>query len=243
MAGWGTKVQTTTLSALEGDIINSLDPVVGVDPTKNAPSISVVNTALGTLDTAVDTINDNLSGFKFYPTGTQLVAYIEGHGWYNTDGKYVVWGTATAQALVQANPNTFYGRQSEEDCRGEVGADTATPFSKLEEPTLLTNTYKSLSANQQYTNFTLDIPMTGFRYIIINHTQYKFGNTSKLTILDGFYNPQSFIELETFKTTELLYKYDDNGVTCSEYYQYIDDSTIKAKSGGLGFSFTIWGIK
>lgn len=61
MGAWGTKVQTTTLSALEGNIINSLDPVVGVDPTKNAPSISVVNTALGTLDTAVDTINDNLT--------------------------------------------------------------------------------------------------------------------------------------------------------------------------------------
>ena len=52
MGAWGTKVQTTTLSALEGDIINSLDPVVGVDPTKNAPSISVVNT-----------INDNLSWY------------------------------------------------------------------------------------------------------------------------------------------------------------------------------------
>lgn len=68
MGAWGTKVQTTTLSALEGNIINSLDPVVGVDPTKNAPSISVVNTALGTLDTAVDTINDNLSNIKYSQT-------------------------------------------------------------------------------------------------------------------------------------------------------------------------------
>jgi hypothetical protein len=78
---------------------------------------------------AVDEINDNLAGFKFYPTGTQLVAYIEGHGWYNADGKYVIWGTATANALVEASPNTYYGRQSEEDLRGEVGADTAIPFS------------------------------------------------------------------------------------------------------------------
>lgn len=69
MGEWGTKVQTTTLSALEGDIINSLDPVVGVDPTKNAPSISVVNTALGTLDTAVDTLNDNLTDGLTYLRG------------------------------------------------------------------------------------------------------------------------------------------------------------------------------
>ena len=75
-------------------------------------------------------LTDNLNGFKYYPTGTQLVAYIEGHGWYkDVDGKYVIWGTATANALVEASPNTYYGRQSEEDLRGEVGADTATPFS------------------------------------------------------------------------------------------------------------------
>lgn len=75
-------------------------------------------------------LTDNLNGFKFYPTGTQLVAYIEGHGWYNADGKYVIWGTATANALVEASPNTYYGRPSEEDLRGKVGADTASPFSK-----------------------------------------------------------------------------------------------------------------
>lgn len=93
-----------------------------------AQDINATNAQVNTNTGAIADINDNLSGFKFYPTGTQLVAYIEGHGWYNADGKYVIWGTATANALVEASPNTYYGRQSEEDLRGEVGADTGVPF-------------------------------------------------------------------------------------------------------------------
>lgn len=127
----------------------NIDESVITNLVETAPELEKLRTALDNIDLAankvtydnthsglsankvqgaIDEINDNLSGFKFYPTGTQLVAYIEGHGWYNTDGKYVIWGTATANALVEASPNTYYGRPSEEDLRGEVGADTAIPF-------------------------------------------------------------------------------------------------------------------
>lgn len=125
----------------------NIDESVITNLVETAPELERLRTALENIDldasnvtyhsttveAELDEINDNLNGFKFYPTGTQLVAYIEGHGWYNTDGKYVIWGTATANALVEASPNTYYGRPSEEDLRGEVGADTATPFKSVSE--------------------------------------------------------------------------------------------------------------
>lgn len=133
-----TPLNATNLNKMDKGIDDLDDELVTVKNTIenmsfDADAISYDNTQSGLQATdvqgAVDEINDNLNGFKFYPTGTELVAYIEGHGWYkDADGNYVIWGTATANALVEASPNTYYGRQSEEDLRGKAGADTATPF-------------------------------------------------------------------------------------------------------------------
>lgn len=80
---------------------------------------------------AIDEINDNLAGFKFYPSGTSIVGLISDDSAYtDEDGNYVVWGTATANQLVADNPNTYKSLASTEDCRGEAGADTAIPFSE-----------------------------------------------------------------------------------------------------------------
>ena len=110
-------------------------------------------------------LTDNLSGFKFYPTGTGIVGLIADDSAYtDADGKYVIWGTATANALVEASPNTYYGRQSEEDLRGEVGADTAVPFSNTKIFDLLPKTITiSGYANQtnQETVSGLGIPTMG----------------------------------------------------------------------------------
>ncbi len=78
-------------------------------------------------------INSDLNGFKFYPAGTGIVGLIADDSAYtDANGKYVIWGTATANQLVADNPDTYKSVPSEEDCRGEVGADSATPFSKAD---------------------------------------------------------------------------------------------------------------
>lgn len=75
-------------------------------------------------------LNDNLSGFKFYPIGTQIVGLIADDSAYtDANGNYVVWGTPTAEQLVEDNPNTYKAIASTEDTRGKVGADTGIPFS------------------------------------------------------------------------------------------------------------------
>ena len=132
-------------------------------------------------------LNDNLSGFKFYPIGTQLVAYIEGHGWYNTDGKYVIWGTATANALVEASPNTYYGRPSEEDCRGEVGADTGIPFSKklVLKNLKVYSGYGNIGANGTSCQYYLELDVSSYNLLKIKNLTNSTANAKcGLTLTD-----------------------------------------------------------
>lgn len=82
----------------------------------------------------VTTLEGDLSGFKFYPTGTGIVGLISDDSAYtDEDGNYVVWGTPTAEQLVEDNPNTYKSVPSTEDLRGKVGADTGVPFSSRDD--------------------------------------------------------------------------------------------------------------
>jgi hypothetical protein len=81
---------------------------------------------------AIDEINDNLSGFKYYPIGTQLVALVADDSFYtDANGKYVLADSPTGQTLL-ADTATYKASASTEDTHGEVGADTCSPFRKLE---------------------------------------------------------------------------------------------------------------
>lgn len=76
----------------------------------------------------VNTLDANLDGFKFYPTGTELVALVVDDSFYTDEnGKYVLADSPTGHTLL-ADTATYKALASTEDCRGEVGADTATPF-------------------------------------------------------------------------------------------------------------------
>lgn len=133
-----TPLNATNLNKMDKGIDDLDDEVVTVknaieNMSFDADSISYDNTSSGLQATdvqdAVDEINDNLSGFKFYPTGTQIVGLIADDSAYtDEDGNYVVWGTATAEQLVEDNPNTYKSVPSTEECHGEVGADTCSPF-------------------------------------------------------------------------------------------------------------------
>ena len=121
----GRKVATTPIVPTPsggGNVINSWN--TSDNKETNAPSMKIVKDGL-------DEINDNLSGFKFYPTGTGIVGLISDDSAYtDANGKYVIWGTPTAEQLVEDNPNTYKAVASTEDTRGKVGADTASPFNK-----------------------------------------------------------------------------------------------------------------
>lgn len=79
-------------------------------------------------------LNDNLSGFKFYPSGIQgLLLYDATNSkfWQTSNGEYVLTGTPTAYQVLADNPSiTFDGATNTEDLRGKVGADTVVPFRK-----------------------------------------------------------------------------------------------------------------
>lgn len=94
----------------------------------------------GAIDKVVDnigTINDNLSGFKFYPTGTQLVALVADDSFYkDANGKYVLADSPTGRTLLE-DTATYKALASIEDTRGEVGADSALPFSGDKDWTLI----------------------------------------------------------------------------------------------------------
>jgi hypothetical protein len=108
-----------------GHLQNEIDAI-----NAKIPSGASTSNKLAT-ESEIATINDNLSGFKFYPTDTGIVGLIADDSAYtDEDGNYIVWGTATANQLVEDNPNTYKSVPSTEDCRGEAGADTAIPFSE-----------------------------------------------------------------------------------------------------------------
>jgi hypothetical protein len=130
------ELQLATYDVDESVISNLEETAPVLEPLRTgltASGINYDNTHSGLTATkvqgAIDEINDNLSGFKFYPTGTQIVGLIADDSAYtDEDGNYIVWGTATANQLVEDNPNTYKSVPSTEDCRGEAGADSATPF-------------------------------------------------------------------------------------------------------------------
>jgi hypothetical protein len=133
-----TPLNATNLNKMDKGIDDLDDEVVAVKNTIenmsfDADAISYDNTQSGLQATdvqgAVDELNDNLSGFKFYPAGTGIVGLISDDSAYtDEDGNYVIWGTETAEQLVEDNPNTYKSVPSEEDTRGKVGKDTVVKF-------------------------------------------------------------------------------------------------------------------
>ena len=84
---------------------------------------------MNTTNGKVNTLDANLDGFKFYPTGTDIVGLIADDSAYiDENGNYVIWGTQTAEQLVEDNPNTYKSVPSAEETHGKVGADTCVPF-------------------------------------------------------------------------------------------------------------------
>lgn len=109
----------------------------------------------------VTTIENNLDGFKFYPTGTQIVGLISDDSAYtDEDGNYVVWGTETAEQLVEDNPNTYKAVASTEDTRGLVGEDTAKSFGGVGVKRTIINKSINIGTGGDYGQLTANIDIT-----------------------------------------------------------------------------------
>lgn len=112
-----------------GSVIDTDAEHITYDNTESGLESENVQGAIDEVVDNISTINDNLSGFKFYPIGTNLVALVADDSFYtDSDGKYVLASSTTGQALITGDPTTYKSLASTEDTRGEVGADTATPF-------------------------------------------------------------------------------------------------------------------
>ena len=148
-----TPLNATNLNKMDKGIDDLDDEVVTVknaieNMSFDADSISYDNTSSGLQATdvqdAVDEINDNLTelndnlnGFTYYPSGAiDLVASVSNNSYYtDANGKYVLADSPTGESLI--DNITYKSLASNEDLRGEVGADTVSPFkSKIKIPNI-----------------------------------------------------------------------------------------------------------
>lgn len=176
---------------------------------------------------AIAQINDNLSGFKFYPTGTGIVGLIADDSAYtDADGKYVIWGTATANQLVEDNPNTYKSVPSTEDLRGEVGADTAVPFSNKK---VLNYQHTAFSAGYGATNTVFNISVTKDIkeiYIMFNCAKHNTMSCGALAFSGSAYSSNNIVSSKSASgntyITSYVYKVLTNGT----------DGTVTVKLNG-----------
>lgn len=142
----------------------------------------------------IATLNDNLSGFKFYPTGTQLVALVADDSYYtDTNGKYVLADSTTGQSMI--DNVTYKALASTEDCHGEVGADTATPFSSGVD--LENISIQGVTANRSFT------AIIGHKYLVSVVTYFTgstYPSISGGTIINesSVYQTYRYVFLKTF---------------------------------------------
>lgn len=160
--------------------------------------ISVLGSENASQAQDITDINDNLSGFKFYPIGTGIVGLISDDSAYtDANGKYVIWGTETANQLVADNPNTYKSVPSEEDTRGKAGADTATPFSSLEDinPTKLTSNAFKLRLGISQNTIVNMLPIQGYSSISLIKNDANVDFRISFVLKDGTESAETVITL------------------------------------------------
>ena len=150
----------TTLTATAAYVYTARD--INYQPSDENWSVNNVQEALTELKTDVNNINNKVEGIKrVYKTGeVELVALVSDDSFYkDSNGKYVLSNSDTGRALL-ADTSTYKSLASTEDCIGEVGVDTASPFKGGGSKVYYLGTgasfdIKNLFPND-YQNFTVD---------------------------------------------------------------------------------------
>jgi len=226
-----TPLNATNLNKLDKGIDDLDDEVVTVknaieNMSFDADSISYDNTSSGLQATdvqdAVDEINDNLNGFKFYPAGeVDLVASVSDDSYYtDSDGNYILADSPTGETLI--DDVTYKALASNKDLRGKVGTDTAVEFGgktmKVKEILILQNIAPS---NTKIGFATISNLTTK----VINFSRAFLASYS-ITNLEGEYFSVSVGSNTTIKAKKAgkyaIYKLTSNGATgLHENYTYV----------------------
>lgn len=121
-----TDGSTSTFEVTNGANV-TIDDQLDANST-NPVQNKVVTGAISGLSTAVSNISNNLNGFTFYPAGeVNLVASVADDSYYtDANDKYILADSPTGESLI--DDITYKSLASNEDLRGEVGADTVSPF-------------------------------------------------------------------------------------------------------------------
>ena len=124
-----TDGSTSTFEVTNGDNV-TIDDQLDDDST-NPVQNKIVTGAINDIVNNLNGIVNNLNGFTFYPAGeVDLVALVADDSYYkDTNDKYVLADSPTGESLI--DNVTYKSLASNEDLRGEVGADTVIPFSQV----------------------------------------------------------------------------------------------------------------
>ena len=168
-----------------------------------------------------DTLNDNLSGFKFYPIGTGIVAYIADDSYYlDNNNKYVLANSPTGQALITSDPSTYKALANNTDLYGIEGEDTVSGFEPSSTP--ITVGGITMSTIDEKLNFLCN-----------------GGGNDKTTVLSNHQNNLYAMLLENnqMPTTEIyMYLQHSGSYSGTGYGTYIDATYTGQGSGTSGWA-------
>lgn len=126
---------------LNGEVkstINLSQPVNGaIDEAKTALQheidlvkgrVTVLEASMGAAESAIDDLQANISGFRYFPAGTKLVGLVADDSIYTDENGLYVLADSTTGATLLEDSTTYKQIDSTEDTHGKVGADTCSPF-------------------------------------------------------------------------------------------------------------------
>lgn len=179
---------------------------------------------------AIDELALDLNGFKFYPTGTNLVALVADDSYYtDTNGNYVLADSTTGESLI--DDITYKSLASNEDLRGKVGADTAVPFydnsyAYLKTLLYMTKLYKSgispmnswmyTESNNEYAVKTSNRPLKTLVF-----EGWSRSGTVYVWVYVPYNNTYNYKKVDIVATTTTDYTLDVSDITGIDSAEYL----------------------
>jgi hypothetical protein len=196
---------------------------------------------------AIDELALDLNGFKFYPTGTNLVALVADDSYYtDSDGNYILADSTTGESLI--DNVTYKSLASVEDLRGKVGADTASPFNNSRCIQLLVGTQLTTT----YTTYNLLDDLSKYKYILFK-TAYSYSGSipatlnvvddNNIEIVNKVLTTDYFLNDITELTVGAIMGANENDSVKHILVKKIDNTSVQLKGKTSPYTMiSIWGI-
>ena len=157
----------------------------------------------------VNTLDANLDGFKFYPTGTELVALVADDSFYkDANDKYVLADSPTGQVLLE-DTTTYKALASTEETHGEVGADTCSPFSKSKKIDISINNSIYdwyVGSSGEVANIDTISISEGIEKLVIGCVQYTNGSCSDISVSGNIILSSNTVTTASYDSGKYKYK-------------------------------------